>query len=254
MNQWYLNLLPLYFTKKQAEKLVAEQKAIAQDVVDEAELKLKEADKRLKELSQGNFLVKPENEVEFCFEASNGKNWKFVDEQKIPAGRAMHALDIYAKLEERTDKNYHKLAYQAIIDQANKGQLVKVANIAQNALDRVNHIANADLMYELASVLYFDEHENPYEYSYEYAEKKIALWRKDGLESFFSRTPLKDYLPSFGSSSMNFQIYTDAQRKELLLHLKNHLSQLSGDPKNSDLKTSTLLEIEKLNQLIVSKS
>lgn len=245
--KWYLNLLPLYFTKKEALRITLEQKAIVQQEVDKAE-------KRLKELSKGNFLVPIEVETEFAFNASNGRNWKFLDEKNIPAGRAMHALDIYGKLEEKADKSYHKLAYQSIIDQANKGNLVKAANIAQNALDRVNHITNADLLYELASVLYFDEHENPYEYSYEYAEKKIALWRKDGLESFFSRTPLKDYLPSFGTLSTNFQIYTDNQRKELLLHLKNHLSLLSDDPKNNALKTSTLLEIEKLNQLILSKS
>jgi hypothetical protein len=247
MNQWYLNLLPLYFTKKIADEYVREQKRIAQEEVDKSE-------KRLKELSKGNFLVPVEKETEFAFFASNGSNWKWLDEKDMPAGRAMHALDIYGKLEEKANATYHKGAYQSILDLANKGQLVKVAQIATSALERVNHIANADLLYELASVLYFDEHENPYDYNYEYAEKKIALWRKDGLESFFSRTPLKDYLPSFGLSGTNFQTYTDAQRKELRLHLTNHLSLLSEDPKNNALKTSISLEIEKLNQLILSKS
>lgn len=247
MSKWYLNFLPLYFTKKQADEYVRKQKEIAQAEVEKAE-------KKIKELSKGNFLVKPEHTMKFAFAASNGNNWMFDDETEIPAGRAMHALDIYGKLEEKADKHYHQLTYKAIFDQANKGNLIKVGQMAQNALDRINHITNADLLYELASVLYIDENENPYEYSYEYAEKKIALWRKDGLESFFSRTPLRDYLPSFGTSGMNFQTYTEAQRKELLLHLKNHLSQLSEDPKNNDLKTSTLLQIGKLEELIISKS
>jgi hypothetical protein len=245
--KWYLNFLPLYFTKKQADEYVRKQKEVAQAEVDKAE-------KRLKELNKGNFLVQPEHTMKFAFTASNGNNWMFVDETDMPAGRAMHALDIYAKVEEKADKAYHQLAYQAIFDLANKGKLVNAAQVALNALERINHISNADLLYELASVLYIDENENPYEYSYEYAEKKIALWRKDGLESFFSRTPLREYLPSFGSSAMNFQTYTEAQRKELLLHLRNHLSLLSEDPKNNSLKTSTLLQIGKLEELIISKS
>ena len=246
MTKWYLNFLPLYFTKKEALRITLEQKAILQEEITKAE-------KRLKELTKGNFLVQPEHTMKFAFTASNGNNFMFVDETEMPAGRAMHALDIYSKVEEKANKLYHQTAYTAIFDNLNKGKLVNAAQIAQNALERINHISNADLLYELASVLYIDENENPYEYNYEYAEKKIALWRKDGLESFFSRTPLRDYIPSFGTSGMNFQTYTEAQRKELLLHLKSHLSQLSEDPKNSALKTSILSEIEKLNQLIISK-
>lgn len=248
--KWYWRIFPwLMFDhyKAKADQYVTEQK-------ESAAIQLAAAEKRLKELTKGNFLIQPECVMEFAFTAGNGNNWKFVDERNMPAQRAMYALDVYDKLNQKTDYDYHKLSYKAIYDQARAGNLIMVGQIAENALQRINHLVNADILMELASVLYIDENENPYEYDTEYAEKKIALWRKEGLESFFSRTPLKDYLPSFDGLSMNFQTYTEAQRKELVFHLKSHLSMLSSDPKNSEIKTSTTLVINKLNQLIGSKS
>lgn len=248
--KWYWRMFPwlMYdYMKAKSEQLVKNQKEIAQKVVEEAE-------KKVKVITKGNFLVQPECVTEFCFEAKNGRNFKFVDEKNIPAFRAMAAMDIYTMVEEKVDTNYHKLAYKSIFDAANKGNLIKVGQVAENALQRMNHITNIDLLYRLASVLYFDEHENPYEYNIEYAEKKIALWREEDLGSFFCRTPLKEYLPSFAGYTMSLETYTDHERKELLQHLTSHLSLLSNDHSNSELKTYTLSEIKKLNQLILSKS
>lgn len=218
-----------------------------------AMLLVREAEKKAIELQKGNFRVQQNHETEFCFEAGGKKYFKFVNEMNIPAMRAMAALDIYTEVEQKTEKSYHLIAYNAILEAAKKGDLVAVGSMANFALQRLAHITNIDILYKLASVLYFDELENPYEYDPEYAEKKINIWKKESVEGFFLSTPLKDYIPSFGSSNMNLATYTVLQRKELISQLKTHLSVLSASGSNKDLIASTSLEVEKLERLLASE-
>ncbi len=202
------------------------------------------------------FFIKPKvkagHETELCFTASGIDYYKFVNEFNIPYSRAMAAMDIYRELEEKTDSKYHKLSYQTIIEMANQGNLVGIGIIASNALERMDNISNVDIMYKLASVLYFDADENPYTYDPEYADKKIKLWRKENIEDFFLRTPLNDLLPCFDGSQMNISTYTRAQRRLLIANLKNHLSMLSGKSKNKEMITTLGSQIKELEELVMS--
>lgn len=239
--KWYHKVLFVLFPPLMLPYIKAKCQALVQD-----------ADKKVYELQKGNFRIQPQHETEFCFEAGGKKYFKFINEFTIPSTRAMSALDVYTEVEQKVDKPYLDLAFATIRDLCNKGDLVGVAAVVLNAQKRLDHICNVDMVYKLASVLYFDEEENPYDYDTEYAEKKIALWRKENVKSFFLRTPLSDYLPSFGISSVSIANYTHLQRVELVSHLKKHLSQLSASDNNKDLIASTLLQVETLEQLIHS--
>lgn len=192
-----------------------------------------------------------DHEVQVAFISGGVEYFMFVNEQKIPYERAMAAMDIWVEFEERTDKKYHKSAYESIIEYCKQGNLIQAANVAEFAIQRMDNISNADLMYKLASVLYFDANENCYSYDYEYNEKKINKWRAEkDIEGFFLKTPLADLLPSLPTSVMSFLEYTQAQRKELMYHLKDRLSKLSKGSKNHDLISTLELQIKELEELI----
>jgi hypothetical protein len=68
-----------------------------------------------------------------------------------------------------------------------------------------------DFVYKLASVIFFDETESPYSYSFDYNKKKIEEWKKSGdtLDFFLSRLS-SELIPSLkpvtGNSKMFFQV------------------------------------------------
>lgn len=209
--------------------------------------------KLLTKLFKSKFDLQEGHAIEFIFESGGIDNYKFVNEFNIPYARAMAALDVTKELEERTDIKYQKLAYQTIIELVNQGNLIGAGIVATNSLERMNHIANLDIMYKLASVLYIWKGENPYIYDYEFADKKIQHWQKDkDIEGFFLKTPLSDYLPSFDGLQMNISQYTVDQRKEMILILKNHLSMLSEKSKNHDLIKTLKSQIMELEGLVMN--
>ncbi len=192
-----------------------------------------------------------EHEIEHVFTCGGIKEYKFLNDFNIPYERAMAALDIYRELEEMTDAKYTKTAYNTIIEYLKKGDNINAGLVCHFALERMNNISNADLMYKLASVLYFDAGENPYKYDHEYAEKKIKRWKKsEKIDAFFLKTPLSALLPSFDGLQTNILIYTEAKRKELLATLKHHLSNLSGESSNPELILTLKYQIQELEELL----
>lgn len=197
--------------------------------------------------------LQPGHEREVVFVSGGEEYLKFVNEFKIPYLRAMAAMDIYAEFEEKTDSKYTKLAFETIVEFLRKGDNINAGRVAMNSLERMNNITNIDLAYKLASVLYTDRFENPYDYDYEYNEKKIAKWRKEkDIEGFFLKMPMSDYLPSFDGLAMSMTQYTKGQRKELIQTLRNHLSELSEKSKNIELISTLKLEISKLEELVMN--
>lgn len=209
--------------------------------------------KIIKSLFKPTWQTLPGHETELVFTSVGIDYYKFVNEFNIPYGRAMAALDIQRELEEKTDAKYHKVAYESIIEFLNKGNLVAAGQVANNSLERMNNICNVDLMYKLASVLYFDKTEDVYSYDYVYADKKIRNWRKNNdVEAFFLRTPLANYLPSFDGLAMNIVEYTVGQRSLLLQTLKSRLHQLSENPKNKELILTLKSQVRELEELLTS--
>src|SRR6186713_2457699 len=171
--------------KAEADKYVREQKEVAQKIVDQA-------NQRLAEIKKGNALIPEGVETEFCFESGGIDYFKFINDFNIPIERAFAAMDIYTEYDERVQRVEHQSAYKAILECLKKAEVGKAFVICDNVLERKEHITNIDLIYKLASVLYFDKNENPYRYDVAYNQKKIATWKADkDIESFFLKLPIK---------------------------------------------------------------
>jgi hypothetical protein len=140
----------------------------------------------------------------------NGKAYyQFADNFKMPAGRAICALAIYEELRMRCTADYLKLHIEAtekILNGATgKIRLTDLAQINTNLKERLNLAPFPDHIYKLASVVFFDDTESPYSYDFEYNQKKIADWKKDGeMLYFFLSMPFKDLI-SLGSLSKERQ-------------------------------------------------
>lgn len=164
----------------------------------------------------------------------NGKTYyQFADSFKMPAGRAVCALAIYEELRMRCTADYLRLHIEAtdkiLNAPAGKIKLTALAQINANLKERLNLAPFPDHIYKLASVVFFDDNESPYSYDFEYNQKKIADWKKDGdLLYFFLSMPFSD-LTALGNLSKEraagYFSTTEMIDKIHLKHLQGMLSK-----------------------------
>lgn len=189
------------------------------------------------------------------FESGGRQYYKFADDLKIPALRAFAAKDVYQELEYKTTKTHMIAHFEAVEQLLSEGKLAQVIILNAEIRSRLDYITHIDLLYKLASVMYFDQSENPYSYDQPYNFTKIANWKKDNdIESFFLKIPFIDLMPHNILSVNDLPVYTERQRQIEYNQLKALLPILSKKPENKDLITSIQLQMATLENLIQSGS
>jgi|AntAceMinimDraft_13_1070369.scaffolds.fasta_scaffold35055_2 hypothetical protein len=154
--------------------------------------------------------------LKFAFTCGGKNFYHFEDELHYPVERALSATDIYAELEAKMSREYLIALFDELEGYLNSGKLTSAVQTLLFAKDRLTHVTHLGLMYKLASVLYIGEDEDPNRYSLSEGEAKIAFWKKHkGVKDFFLSLPIGELLPSFASSEMNLESYTQAQMESL---------------------------------------
>jgi len=203
-------------------------------------------------LYKTSFSVLPGHEVELAFVSNGIEYFSFINGFDAYYDRYMAAIDAINALEQRVSRDYLLTHTKLMSEYLNAGKLTLASVLNHNLEERMKHVCNVDLLYQLAAVWYFDKSENCYAYNTEYGEKKIALWRKDKeVLSFFLQSPLRQYMPLANSSQFNIKTYTRAQRLEELSTLRYHLLQLSETPNNHGLISDLQSKIQKLEELLI---
>jgi len=108
--------------------------------------------------------------------------------------------------------------------------------------ERLEFIYDTDLVYKLASVVYFDEKENPEDYDWTYNQKKIDKWKKDkSINDFFLTMPIADLVPFLKDFNMNFDSYSQVQMEQTTQHLAGICTNLLEVQKQDLLNPSKYL-------------
>lgn len=202
-------------------------------------------------LYRTSFVTQPGHETELAFVSGGVEYFKFTNDLDVYIERYFAALDAINAIEQRVTREYLVTHVDLMTEYLDKGKLSLAAVLNHNLKERISHLFNVDLLYQLASVIYFDRNENCYNYNVEYNEKKIALWRKDKEAlAFFLAQPCGSYMPSPTTHGLSIPTYTRAQQNEMLSHLKFHLLQLSDSPKTSALISTLQSQILRLEELL----
>ena len=129
--------------------------------------------------------------IEYAFTCGGTKYYRFADITNLPYERGLMALHVYNEVDMRCSRQF-LLHYADTIDKLLREQKIDIFKINQlNEIlkQRLTLTTDTELLYKLASVCFFDKTEN-------YAEKKIAQWRKDkGVRDFFMQKPLLELMP-----------------------------------------------------------
>ena len=112
------------------------------------------------------------------------------------SGRALDAMAIYEKWSLRCSPEFMKSWMDGLENtiNANPIKITEVAEMINVMRERLSFaLPTEQIIWELASVAFFDRNESPYRYDEAYAKDKISRWKEDiGLPDFFFQTPLRD--------------------------------------------------------------
>ena len=161
-----------------------------------------------------------------------GKSYfMFDDIFSIPSIRGLQALDYYEEFNMRCTKDYLTKwteSAEKILSDNKKIKLIDLATLVKHLQERLKMIPVSDHIYKIASVIFFDDSENPYHFDREYNKKKIELWKKDPeVLSFFLQTPLRDLIPYLDSQGASLHTYSGIVKELNTIHFREVLKHLS---------------------------
>jgi hypothetical protein len=172
------------------------------------------------------FLIKPEFKIVHAFTINAVRYFKAEDPFNNPYKRALMAVSYYDEFNRRVSREYlgsHLEGQAVIMKNLRDSFKVSSSKIDLNKIfdyisqiektnrylkERMEFIIDDDLLYKLASVIFFDESESPYDYDMDYNRKKIESWKKKvQFEEFISQMPIIELVPYLQGSEIDFQIY-----------------------------------------------
>lgn len=190
-----------------------------------------ELDKRRKQ--------KEKYRIEYAFTCGGTRYYQFADISNLPYERGLQALDVYNEIEMRCSREF-LLRFTEALDKVLDSDRINIYTIKQlNELlkQRLSMPTDVELLYRLASVAFFDKTENPATYEHEYAQKKIAKWRKDkGVTDFFSQKPLQELAPFLANAGYDMDTFSKLNEELNQTHLEL-LRMLSSINERNSTKT-----------------
>lgn len=172
----------------------------------------------------------PEYRIIPAFISGGIQYYQFEDSNALLCGRAFAATNAYKELSMSCTREFliaHTEAMETVL-RSKSIDIYKLNQLNTQLKERLEMIVDTDTPYKLASVLYFDATESPYSYDYNYANKKIARWRKENVSDFFLRQPVSNLIPSSLLSEETLENYLKIAEQINQEHLQTILTITSG--------------------------
>ncbi len=173
----------------------------------------------------------------YAFSIGERHYFRFDDTINLPYERALNTLVYYKELEMNTDRAFLQAHTEAFDNALSKTKitldtLVELKKLNDQLKQRIDLPKEPDLMYKLASVVFFDQYENPAVYEFKYGEKKIKAWKKNTeLKDFFLSKPIMELIPYLEYAGENLEQFSRMTEKFTQQHLDNLLPLLSEGQK-----------------------
>lgn len=194
------------------------------------------------------FPILPEHHTVFAFNDGEKDLYKFTDDFNIPSERGFAALHHYEKLMRRADDKYlksHTEAVDLIYDHPTVIKIAEAKKLNNDLKERLTMFFPPNLIWDLASVIFFDDTENPYSYDQTYAEQKIARWKKHKvIHDFFLLQPLQSLIPQSGMSKEDLSSILKVCLKIEQKHWENLLPRFFSNPKKQSFIKSVLSQLQ----------
>jgi len=196
------------------------------------------------------------DQIEFAFTSGGVNYFKFVSEVNVPFQRAVAARDIFTEelwqINPDFLRGWNNGLINLLMDKKKKDdkKLYEIGVMASRLKEQMEMSVSLLRQLKLATVVYFDEQENPLDYQYPYNKQKLEHWMKhNDVEGFFLNLPEYAYLPSLTEYSTNFPTYLQAETLQSLNNLKHIIGLQLPDSTDSVLMSNLESQVEILSNL-----
>lgn len=169
--------------------------------------------------------------VEFAFELEGQSFYHFKNYLDMPVLRYSKLNEFIREAELRLTRDDLKQYLEDITKGINEGNLTTVAKFIGLIEYRLDQFIELESYYRLFSCAFFSLEENLEEYDYDYNEKKIELFKKQPVDSFFLGYPMKELLPPAELSKEDIKMFLRAQRTAKQYEQKIRSSITTSKPK-----------------------
>lgn len=175
--------------------------------------------------------------IEWAFEVEGVNYWTLKDRMNTFAQRALEALAVYERWNMRCTDEFIRAYANAITNTINSGkiELTAIVDLNNKLIERLSFsIPTEDIIWQFASVVFFDDKESPYRYDPDYAKEKIAFWMKHAkAHDFFLRRGIREFLPLPEISEDDLKTYLEVINKVSKKQLEQISYRLSSDQRNN---------------------
>ncbi len=160
-----------------------------------------------------NHFPKIEYVIKPAFTVKGREFFQMDDLFNMPYERGTTCLRFYTEFNMRVDREVllsHTKAVNELLQflPGKAIDLLKIKQLNDQLTDRLTWIMDGDLAYKLASVVFFDKHEDPTKYDSKYNQDKIAFWKKEmAAKEFFFMMPLQQLIPFLKDYEKNLETY-----------------------------------------------
>lgn len=189
--------------------------------------------KRLFKYRLKPYIVDEKYKVVPAFSIGGTDYWMYDSAMEVPTGRFFAAMGVYTEMEMNCSKDYleaHCKAMEKLLSDPKKISLTYIMQLNVNLKERLELMPMPEYIYKLASVIFFDKSESLYAYDYDYNRNKIEKWKAaGGTLDFFSKTPLRELVPSLSMPERDTQTYLTVSNMVAETHRRLHTDILSGE-------------------------
>jgi len=164
-----------------------------------------------KYLDTKNIFPKSEHIIEWAFNVGSTDYYTYADIFSLPYERGLMAVAVYNELDMRIGRDYmekHTAAMDELLS-SNTIDIFKIKVLNEQIKQRMALVTDIDLLYKIASVVFFDKNENPAIYEADYCAKKIKLWKESrGVKDFFMQKPMLELIPYLANVDVDLDTYS----------------------------------------------
>ena len=149
--------------------------------------------------------------IEFAFEIEGRSFYRYKDYFNIPYERGLKTITFYEEARMKITYEYLEQHVKAVdkILKSNKIDVFKINELNKILNERLQWYYDTDILYKLASIVFFDKDEDPRTYDFRYNADKIQFWKQHRDKTdFFFQMPMLELMPFLKDAETNLQTYS----------------------------------------------
>lgn len=196
------------------------------------------------------------DQIEYAFTSGVVHYFKFSADVNIPFQRAVAARDILTEELWQINPDFLRAWNESLLaiilngSMKNEKKIYEIGILANRLKEQMLLSFSMVRQMKLATVLFFDEYENPLDYQHPYNEKKLKSWMSaNDIPGFFLNLLDYQFLPSLKEFQENLPNYLQAETVQKMADLKHIISLISSPKENADLLSLLNSQMEMLSDI-----